>query len=58
MDVEVTILPLLEMTLVIIQLLIQRVSEISEIQGSSTMHILFSQIWHDPGLSFEVGRII
>lgn len=38
-----------------VELLIQRVSEISEIQSSSTMHILFSQIWHDPGLSFEVG---
>uniref|UniRef100_A0A1I7XIM5 Neur_chan_LBD domain-containing protein n=1 Tax=Heterorhabditis bacteriophora TaxID=37862 RepID=A0A1I7XIM5_HETBA len=37
-----------------VELLIQRVSEISEIQSSSTMHILFSQIWHDPGLSFEV----
>uniref|UniRef100_A0A1I7V4T4 Neur_chan_LBD domain-containing protein n=1 Tax=Caenorhabditis tropicalis TaxID=1561998 RepID=A0A1I7V4T4_9PELO len=36
-----------------VELLIQRVSEISEIQSSSTMHILFSQIWHDPGLSFE-----
>ncbi|PAV64413.1 hypothetical protein WR25_02956 [Diploscapter pachys] len=36
-----------------VELLIQRVSEISEIQYSSTMHILFSQIWHDPGLSFE-----
>ncbi|EPB79926.1 Neurotransmitter-gated ion-channel transmembrane region [Ancylostoma ceylanicum] len=37
-----------------VELLIQRVSEISEIQSASTMHILFSQIWHDPGLSFEV----
>ncbi|KAK5968456.1 hypothetical protein GCK32_012221 [Trichostrongylus colubriformis] len=36
-----------------VELLIQRVSEISEIQSASTMHILFSQIWHDPGLSFE-----
>ncbi|KJH51566.1 Neurotransmitter-gated ion-channel ligand binding domain protein [Dictyocaulus viviparus] len=39
-----------------VELLIQRVSEISEIQSASTMHILFSQIWHDPGLSFEVGN--
>ncbi|VDM53722.1 unnamed protein product [Angiostrongylus costaricensis] len=36
-----------------VELLIQSVSEISEIQSASTMHILFSQIWHDPGLSYE-----
>uniref|UniRef100_A0A915BBW0 Neurotransmitter-gated ion-channel ligand-binding domain-containing protein n=1 Tax=Parascaris univalens TaxID=6257 RepID=A0A915BBW0_PARUN len=36
-----------------IELLIQRISEISEIQSSSKMDILFSQIWHDPGLSFK-----
>ncbi|CAJ0581882.1 unnamed protein product, partial [Mesorhabditis spiculigera] len=36
-----------------VELLVQKVSEINEIQSSSTMHILFSQIWHDPGLSFE-----
>ncbi|CAJ0939046.1 unnamed protein product, partial [Mesorhabditis belari] len=36
-----------------VELLIQRVSQIDEIQSSSTMHILFSQIWHDPALSFE-----
>uniref|UniRef100_A0A914C0E2 Uncharacterized protein n=1 Tax=Acrobeloides nanus TaxID=290746 RepID=A0A914C0E2_9BILA len=36
-----------------VELLIQKVSEISELYGSSKMDILFSQIWHDPGLSFE-----
>ncbi|GMR58973.1 hypothetical protein PMAYCL1PPCAC_29168 [Pristionchus mayeri] len=36
-----------------VELLIQKVSEISELTGASTMHLLFSQIWHDPGLSFE-----
>jgi hypothetical protein len=37
-----------------IELLIQKVSEISEIASSSKMDILFSQIWHDPGLDFRV----
>lgn len=39
-----------------VELLIQKVSEISELTGASTMHLLFSQIWHDPGLSFEVRK--
>jgi hypothetical protein len=37
-----------------IEILIQKVSEISEIASSSMMDVLFSQIWHDPSLSFEV----
>ncbi|KAE9549303.1 hypothetical protein FO519_007484 [Halicephalobus sp. NKZ332] len=36
-----------------IELLIQKVSEINELYSSSKMDILFSQIWHDPGLNFE-----
>uniref|UniRef100_A0A915CL02 Uncharacterized protein n=1 Tax=Ditylenchus dipsaci TaxID=166011 RepID=A0A915CL02_9BILA len=36
-----------------VELLIQKVSEINEILSSSKMDILFSQIWHDPGLNFE-----
>uniref|UniRef100_A0AC34QFQ9 Uncharacterized protein n=1 Tax=Panagrolaimus sp. JU765 TaxID=591449 RepID=A0AC34QFQ9_9BILA len=36
-----------------IELLIQKVSEIDELHSSSKMDILFSQIWHDPGLNFE-----
>lgn len=36
-----------------VELLVQKVTEINEIQSSSKMDILFSQIWHDPGLSFE-----
>ncbi|KAI6229648.1 Ligand-gated chloride channel [Aphelenchoides besseyi] len=36
-----------------IELLIQKVTEINEIQSSSKMDILFTQIWHDPGLNFE-----
>ncbi|CAD5225337.1 unnamed protein product [Bursaphelenchus okinawaensis] len=36
-----------------VELLIQKVTEINEITSSSKMDILFSQIWHDPGLSFE-----
>uniref|UniRef100_A0A158PNT9 Neur_chan_LBD domain-containing protein n=1 Tax=Anisakis simplex TaxID=6269 RepID=A0A158PNT9_ANISI len=36
-----------------LELLIQRISEISEIHSSSKMDILFSQIWHDPGLAFQ-----
>ncbi|TMS39983.1 hypothetical protein L596_006427 [Steinernema carpocapsae] len=35
-----------------VELLIQKVTEISEIR-SSKMDILLSQIWHDPGLKFE-----
>ncbi|TMS39993.1 hypothetical protein L596_006436 [Steinernema carpocapsae] len=35
-----------------VELLIQKVTEISEIR-SSKMDILLSQIWHDPGLNFE-----
>ncbi|KAI6215654.1 hypothetical protein M3Y94_00410300 [Aphelenchoides besseyi] len=35
-----------------IELLIQKVTEINEIQSSSKMDILFTQIWHDPGLNF------
>lgn len=37
-----------------IELLIQKVTEINEIQSSSKMDILFTQIWHDPALSFEL----
>lgn len=37
-----------------IELLIQKVSDINEIQSSSKMDIMLSQIWHDPGLNFEV----
>jgi len=40
-----------------VELLIQKVSEINEIQSSSKMDIMLSQIWHDPGLNFEVGLI-
>ncbi|KAH7730512.1 ligand-gated chloride channel [Aphelenchoides avenae] len=36
-----------------VELLIQKISEINEIQSSSKMDILFSQIWHDPGLDFQ-----
>ncbi|KAI1703155.1 neurotransmitter-gated ion-channel ligand binding domain-containing protein [Ditylenchus destructor] len=36
-----------------VELLIQKVSEINELLSSSKMDILFSQIWHDPGLNFE-----
>uniref|UniRef100_A0A1I7YHZ9 Neur_chan_LBD domain-containing protein n=1 Tax=Steinernema glaseri TaxID=37863 RepID=A0A1I7YHZ9_9BILA len=36
-----------------VELLIQKVTEISEIHSSSKMDILLSQIWHDPGLNFE-----
>uniref|UniRef100_A0A7E5A0Y8 Neur_chan_LBD domain-containing protein n=1 Tax=Panagrellus redivivus TaxID=6233 RepID=A0A7E5A0Y8_PANRE len=35
-----------------VELLIQKVSEINELYSSSKMDILFSQIWHDPGLNF------
>lgn len=38
-----------------IELLIQKVSDINEIQSSSKMDIMLSQIWHDPGLNFEVN---
>lgn len=37
-----------------VELLIQKISEINELYSASKMDILFSQIWHDPGLSFEV----
>lgn len=40
-----------------VELLIQKISEINEIQSSSKMDILFSQIWHDPGLKFQVTLI-
>ncbi|KAF7635295.1 hypothetical protein Mgra_00005264 [Meloidogyne graminicola] len=36
-----------------IELLIQKVTEINELLSSSKMDIMLSQIWHDPGLSFE-----
>lgn len=36
-----------------VELLIQKVTEINEIQSSSKMDILFTQIWNDPNLSFE-----
>uniref|UniRef100_A0A914NTA3 Neurotransmitter-gated ion-channel ligand-binding domain-containing protein n=1 Tax=Meloidogyne incognita TaxID=6306 RepID=A0A914NTA3_MELIC len=37
-----------------IELLIQKVTEINELLSSSKMDIMLSQIWHDPGLNFEV----
>ena len=37
---------------------LQAVTEISELRSSMKVDALFSQIWHDPGLSFEVGRVI
>uniref|UniRef100_A0A0N5BNY4 Neur_chan_LBD domain-containing protein n=1 Tax=Strongyloides papillosus TaxID=174720 RepID=A0A0N5BNY4_STREA len=36
-----------------VELIIQKVSEISELHSSSKMDILLSQIWHDRGLNFE-----
>ncbi|CAG9533927.1 unnamed protein product [Cercopithifilaria johnstoni] len=36
-----------------VEILIQQISEISEIHSSSKMHILLAQIWRDPNLSFE-----
>uniref|UniRef100_A0A914WGR3 Uncharacterized protein n=1 Tax=Plectus sambesii TaxID=2011161 RepID=A0A914WGR3_9BILA len=36
-----------------LELLIQLISEINEITSSFKMDILFSQIWHDPGLDFQ-----
>ncbi|EFO22983.2 hypothetical protein LOAG_05504 [Loa loa] len=36
-----------------VEILIQQISEISEIQSSSKMHILLAQIWRDPNLSFQ-----
>lgn len=38
-----------------IELLIQAISEISEIRSSFKLDVLFSQIWHDPGLDFTVS---
>ncbi|MFH4983512.1 hypothetical protein AB6A40_010221 [Gnathostoma spinigerum] len=37
-----------------VEVLIQKISEISELYSSSKMDIFLSQIWHDPGLSFQV----
>ena len=39
-----------------IELLVQAVTEISEQRSSFKVDVLFSQIWHDPGLNFEVCR--
>lgn len=36
-----------------VDLIIQAISSISEIAASFTADVLFSQIWLDPGLSFE-----
>uniref|UniRef100_A0A915PL30 Uncharacterized protein n=1 Tax=Setaria digitata TaxID=48799 RepID=A0A915PL30_9BILA len=36
-----------------VEILIQQISEISEIHSSSKMHILLAQIWRDPNLSFQ-----
>uniref|UniRef100_A0A0R3RTK4 Neur_chan_LBD domain-containing protein n=1 Tax=Elaeophora elaphi TaxID=1147741 RepID=A0A0R3RTK4_9BILA len=36
-----------------VEVLIQQISEISEIHSSSKMHILLAQIWRDPKLSFQ-----
>lgn len=36
-----------------VDLMIQAISSISEIAGSFTADVFFSQIWRDPGLSFE-----
>ncbi|VDM96027.1 unnamed protein product, partial [Thelazia callipaeda] len=36
-----------------VEVLIQKISEISEIHSSSKMDILLAQIWRDPSLSFE-----
>ncbi|VDM12821.1 unnamed protein product [Wuchereria bancrofti] len=38
-----------------VEILIQQISEISEIHSSSKMHILLAQIWRDPNLSFQVN---
>jgi hypothetical protein len=39
-----------------IELLVQAVTEISEQRSSFKTDVLFSQIWHDPGLNFEVCK--
>lgn len=36
-----------------VDLILQAISSISEIAASFTADVLFSQIWLDPGLSFE-----
>lgn len=37
----------------LINILFFQISEINELQSSSKMDILFTQIWNDPALSFE-----
>uniref|UniRef100_A0A914WV82 Uncharacterized protein n=1 Tax=Plectus sambesii TaxID=2011161 RepID=A0A914WV82_9BILA len=38
---------------VVLEFVIQTIAEISEITGSFTSDVLFSQIWHDPRLKFH-----
>ncbi|KAL6743548.1 hypothetical protein Aduo_016574 [Ancylostoma duodenale] len=40
-------------TVVTIEFVIQNIAQVSEISASFTLDLLFSQIWHDPRLSFE-----
>ncbi|KHJ95234.1 Cation transporter family protein [Oesophagostomum dentatum] len=40
-------------TVVTIEFVIQSIAQVSEISASFTLDLLFSQIWHDPRLSFE-----
>lgn len=41
-----------------LELLIQMISEINEIKSSFKMDIMLSQIWHDPGLDFQVSNYL
>ncbi|KAL3986297.1 Neurotransmitter-gated ion-channel ligand binding domain family protein [Acanthocheilonema viteae] len=47
------LVPAVEGVDVDVEILIQQISEISEIHSSSKMHILLAQIWRDPNLSFQ-----